>query len=722
MHAWQTANLSNTSACSELAELIKQYSSTALTAYSNDPESLSIMFLTAMEMWICLDQMATRHEPMLLDYETHFPLTSLEPLLLPTRLQSERLLAVEKHITNRQTQTKHGYPSIFSSCDAENSFPVRYFDQSSKMQQLRAKIEISATRVREEKLQEFQQLNNQQAELKAKAQAASCDEISKWNWDWRTGKSEESKVHSWTCQKCAWSDQAEALRIDVHEWPLPSNDSQAKAAVFWLACPKIISLWRDSTYWMLVNVLTEPSTRAHHAGEGGKTYELRNYIGLSSHFVADSSRIEFSSSTKSFLTTHYKKLKVSEATKSGICVKNGLRYDVYDSETGTLARNCLNLCNIRHRCTQKLPSGPYQCLQYTLGHTQHFPNQIVADQSTCPPEIPIHEFLAFGHLRAGHRLQWQNVALALVDGNLNLNQEATRILVAQAIWQAGPCATTGELALRESHAVLKSISFCADILRSLQTALASTEENWQGATSVHTFITIALRILSLSPHATIRDTCLEFLTRARSVTLAWMRKLTEKYRMCVEDNQKDLWTNSTLEVALACYSTFDVDPQHMFCLLKTGSNIAVLTECAITVHDFCPASTSGVPQQIQTSLRRFSRTAQGMEATLHKILVHDASGLDQSVSRLWTSYQGGSSWRSVQADKHEWVMAETAGSETIKAVFVHYNLLTGSLLVAGSPLSRLPRPYEAHDSYIRLFGNVCFSLITKSFANSCHRK
>jgi hypothetical protein len=37
---------------------------------------------------------------------------------------------------------------------------------------------------------------------------------------------------------------------------------------------------------------------------------------------------------------------------------------------------------------------------------------------------------------------------------------------------------------------------------------------------------------------------------------------------------------------------------------------------------------------------------------------------------------------------------------------VHYNILDGSLLVNGAPLSRLPRSYELHENYRRLLGEV----------------
>ena len=37
---------------------------------------------------------------------------------------------------------------------------------------------------------------------------------------------------------------------------------------------------------------------------------------------------------------------------------------------------------------------------------------------------------------------------------------------------------------------------------------------------------------------------------------------------------------------------------------------------------------------------------------------------------------------------------------------VFYNLLDGLVLIDGSPLGRLPKPFTSHETYRRTFGNV----------------
>ncbi|ROW09287.1 hypothetical protein VPNG_05843 [Cytospora leucostoma] len=55
-------------------------------------------------------------------------------------------------------------------------------------------------------------------------------------------------------------------------------------------------------------------------------------------------------------------------------------------------------------------------------------------------------------------------------------------------------------------------------------------------------------------------------------------------------------------------------------------------------------------------------------------------------------------------------------SGTFNSLRVHFNLLTGQLLVDGLPLSRLPDTYEQHDSYRELFGGIVLEIMPSSVA------
>jgi hypothetical protein len=323
----------------------------------------------------------------------------------------------------------------------------------------------------------------------------------------------------------------------------------------------------------------------------------------------------------------------------------------------------------------------------------------------------VHEFLAFGHLRAGHRLQWQNIGRNLVDGGLNFNQAETNILVLQAAWEAGPATSTTSDSyayLRDTHTCLKEPSFGMDVLNALNEAFSCIENNWQCATSARTFAALALRVLSLSLDSEVHRQCLQFLVVVRAATLRWTRELSIMLRESETDKQRIMWTASVLESALSCHSTFDVDAEYLPELLNSRETHACLIECAITVFDICPTTNTSLPETVQQLLFRFSRLSHRLEPAVRELILRDPRGLDDSVSQLWSSYVPANPWKSMRALPDEWVTTQTVDNGNSNPATVHFNMLTGILLVDGSSLNSLPMAFESHQSYKRVFGLVSF--------------
>lgn len=215
------------------------------------------------------------------------------------------------------------------------------------------------------------------------------------------------------------------------------------------------------------------------------------------------------------------------------------------------------------------------------------------------------------------------MAVAILDGNLNLNYDVTRTLLTQAAWQAGPPLPDTDVISREAHIVLEDSSFCKDIIKSLFTATTATEENWQGTRLMQTFIALVLRMLSLCPDLNIRKQCFELITRIRYITVLWLRPWIEKLQTSDDDGQRASWTSHALEIALTCVSTFEVDLSDMAEMFAGKNSVAIFTECAITIHNLCPTSRVDLLKNIQKALSRFSRLTYSLEPLLHSILMHD---------------------------------------------------------------------------------------------------
>ena len=690
---WMDANFGRKSACATLAEVIAIYTSAASSLYADIPDDRSLMILTTMDLWVALDRCAINCYPLLREYSPGFSSTVFEPLLLPKRPQMERLLHVEQYLAGRRAAASTDFTSIFQSVGTSESLAVRYFERSPHHQEMRRKIEEQATIDRSQKIVEFVGKRRRYDELMRQADRTACQYVRGWR------RHQQFNQHSGSCHRCQLKADAKALVIEFHEWPVPRKDMDAKATVFELDVPTTISQWRDTTYSILVDVLSV-RTRAVKQ-QRGKLYHLLDYSGLRGFVGPQSRRLQLVSAAKPFTVTHYKPKKIPQASEENICVNHGSVYAMYDTTEEQWTEELLGRWDVRQQCTFKLPPGPYKGLQDAVSNTSHTSNEIIARQVECPETLTIHEFYAFGTLRSGHRLQWRSIARELCATALDFGRQETHDLVAQAAWQA--CPLGGASVCREAHADLEEKDFGSSLLSALDRAITTVEYNWQGAPAARLFVTLAARLLSVSVCGNVHAGCFAFLRRARDISLRWTRELNQKL---VEGQEEQLYDMKTLEMALTCHGTFDVD-RHLFSgLLHSDDDVAALTECSIVVRDRCPAQTSDLPASTKTLLQRHWRLSHRLEPYLRQRILEHPSGLDLTVHRLWAGYTPSIPWAALAPPSERWLTTETTDGDCGSSMRVQYNILDGTLLVNGSPLARLPSEYESHPTFCRLFGKV----------------
>lgn len=695
LDSWLISNLKTEGACTALTQIIETYASVASSNYQDMPEDTSVMLLTLMDLWVALDKCTLHHHPLLRDYEPGFPPSLFEPLLLPKKLQMERLFHIENYLAMRRDAADPGSPSIFQSINEAKSFSVRYFQQSLHHQQLRRNIEAKATNERSKKITELAEKTRRYRELSTQAERMSCQKLFWWN------RGQKIYYHDPNCKKCDLESQAANLNIGVHEWPLPESDLAAKAAAFEIDVPIIIAKWRNATYNLLVNFF---SPAIYETGRE-KFYTLHNFACLTPFIKMEpSSRLQLASIYKPFVVSHYSNAKVSCAQEASVCVAHGCKYGLQDSVKSKWTKDLLGRCDVREKCTLKLPNGQYKGLQYTVENTTHTSNEVISSQAECPEALGMHEFYAFGTLRSGHRLQWRNIARELIARVLNFRCYETHALVVQAAWQVGASGVEG--ICRESHVDLEEVDFGVSLLSALEDALGTVEGNWQGASAARTFIALAIRLMSLSTCDAVRDGCAHFLQRARAISLRWTRDLGKLLQEAQDEGKLKNLNEQTLEMGLTCYGTFDVDPQHLPSFLRSNEDVAIVTECSIIVQDRCPVLINDLPQPIKQLLRRHWRLSSRLEPLLRKRILEARSCVDSTISGLWGGYVPGSPWTALKTPNERWVMTATSSEGNISSMPVHYNVLDGSLLVNGLPLTRLPRPYESHPTFLRIFGKV----------------
>lgn len=684
------ANLDQKECCASLGKLTQSYINKAFPLYAEEPEEYSLFILTVMELWIAMDKVSLYHNTLLCDFDHGLLLSTFEALLLPRRAQMKRLSEVETYLADRSRMSRTQSPSIFGSMSSASCLAVTYFDQSSIHQQLKRKIEDMASAERGRKLKEFDKAKERYTDLIRRASNLDCEYGTWWN------KGRNGTYHSNTCEKCNIQDTAQSMTIDVHEWPLPKHQSQAKAAVFELRIPSNIMYWRQILHVLRYDLLSPPAKPHHSRDPNNKIYSLGTYKGLRNFYTSIPGRLEPVSSAKPFIKTHYRRLDVSNATVEKICVNNGLSYELYDSERDLWLNEGSASFDLRSRCAFKLKNCAFADLQFALDDTRHTSNEVISLQSKCPVSLNLHEFYAFGTLRAGHRLQWRNIAREIVAGTLNFHFDEVQCLLLQAGWQAGP--TNGSSVCRESHIDLEETEFGRSLLAILNDITETVEGNWQGACGLRTFGALAKRLLSLSLLVEIRGGCIKFLRRLQAIATGWIQDLESRLQQATEDKDRMSIRLLLVEVALTCHEMFIVDSQYLSDLLDSNDAIATAIRCEITIHDRLPSDKSELSKPLQRLLKRYQSFMCRTEDFRKVITLRRTDQLDQTITKIWPGCPSGLIWSPKAIPNERWLVADIPGNHHTK---LYFNILEGTLLVNGMPLARLPRNYEQHPTYIR---------------------
>lgn len=477
---WVSRNQLQSSASTTLGSCLEQYTSVARTWYSSNPEDESIMLLTIMWLWVALDTVVIAQCPLLSSYSPEIPSNILTPLLLRRAEYIERAADIEVYLRKRHSAITYT-TSIFSNRVESNSFPIRYYRNSSSLCSLKAEIEADAHIKRNAKRNELNEKNARHAYLLSEAYRRNCS---------YARDSYGCSYHAYDCYKCKLQAEARGLRIAVHEWPLSSNYLEAEATVFELQCPKFFAIWRANTYRIVRDL---GMANSNSSSARGDAYLLEDYEGLTQWSQRGTSgRIVFASTTKSFLNSHYRDTAIP-TVEGSVCVNNGLQYEPYDTFNGEYVRAVLPFrANLDSYGTLRLPEDPdrlYSYLQYAISYTKHSHNETIVSQEDCPKNLSLHEHAAFSNLRCGALLQWKNIVRELRANVLTFGREEVHTLLSQAAWQVGPL--EGDGVTRPWHYELTIPEFGALLVREGEDLLSRVEANWLEGITVKSMGTLS---------------------------------------------------------------------------------------------------------------------------------------------------------------------------------------------------------------------------------------
>ncbi|PYI28973.1 hypothetical protein BP00DRAFT_438002 [Aspergillus indologenus CBS 114.80] len=666
----------------------ENYYRCALAFYTDSPEAMSLMVLTMLELWMALDRMCIKLCPLLKDYSPEIPADFLEPLLLPQRSQMERACKVEDYIRNRHREAGQ-YPRILQD-PSPQCFAARYYDASQKHQQLRSRIEEHARRQVGQKMDEWSEKSAKHSNLLREAAKLGCQFY--WSYD-------GYRRHSSSCKKCLLEKHAAAITINIHEWPLPENETTAKAVVFEIDCPRWFSEWRDST-WKLTQDLGRQGSRA-----GGAVEENILQYSETQPFITNlGHRLTMGSTAKSFLRTHYngKSFPVSFDE-----LPNGLRFKLLDSNSAIWITDQTEAPAVKRLCTLRLREDVYSNLHYALGSSKHSENKVLADQQICHSALSLHEFVAFGSLRAGERVQWYNIVRELASRNLSMDSPSVGLLFRQAAWELGTWSASTDL--RVAHQVFSDRDFRNRLLETLEEQLGSIEGNWNKLNHLQTLVILALRALSLSAESQTSDQAASFLRRCRKVAMAWAEDLNEGL---------DLQTGPRIQAhqsllsqfGQVCQMTYALKPRHLCLVLQTPEDMFFLTRSCIIVFENTPSGERNKSQAwIQTT-----RILHEAEERSRALITQDPSGLTDAIHKSVPTIRITDPWTFGRGSSARWAVNHTCTDGEQQQQQVHYDLLTGELLLDNSPPGRLPDEYSNSSLYKHIFGSRVLKVLPSS--------
>lgn len=575
LDSWLDYHAAEKETCEQLCSVMRSYHQIASHHYSGNPESLSVMLLTILQLWVACDKSACRHHGLLSDYDPEVPYELLQSLILPLKDQMERLSQVEAYVRARRDGAMSGYPSIFSSFGHANSFSVRYFAKSLDHQHLLQRIESHANLERKRKKDEFHQLKAEYKRLLELYNQLDCSYYEVV--DHTTGI--PSQVHRGSCERCSYRSSAELLTIKVHEWPLPTNKLKTQSTIFELQVPKPFNDWRNATTYVLIDVLKS----AYDKG-GSFEWTLERY--LPSFHKTGARRLSLVSTTKPNRGTHRRGKAIDTATEHDVLVRNGMTYQYYDNAVGCFVSETETTDEIPLMCTYQLSK---QCTSLQSFLFRPFrkpnglsPNDVISQQAYCPDHLSLEEFKAMATLLIGYRIQWSNILTNLHSPAVDFKKVDTVLTLLQISRQAGP--PLDKSAYRASHQQLCDEIFAEKFLHGLSLTLDRIEENWESCHALGGFVSLATRLLTLAPSSAASSGCLVFLERCRAVALEWVHLLQDKTKESEKDEQRMEFLVRTFQVAHICVSSFDIDEHHLQELLAKPSEASILIESSIVIQ------------------------------------------------------------------------------------------------------------------------------------------
>ncbi|WDK20879.1 hypothetical protein CGRA01v4_12168 [Colletotrichum graminicola] len=690
--------------CEEVSRQIFNYVHAAMPMYENNPEQKSLMLLTVMELWQKMDSIACDSFPLLKEYHPVFHPQMLDVLLLPQFSELARLGTLQALLSSRVARASSSHRNIFED-PSPGCFAERYYNESSDapfLKGIHEEIIDLANDMRDRKEKEWKKKSREYDDLISRIDRSACVYLADEH-DYRG-----QEVHDPHCPRCSMMCTAQHMRITTFEEPLPLELTTAKSVIFELACPKEFAVYRDTTWWILRHLAT------HFDDEGIKPRcLLRDYMQLKPFFRDSHRKVGLASTTKPFQTTHYTSVPFPvewDGGRHGVCRPNALKLGYFDERTSTWTGRTRFRPSFAHHTALMLPNkSPWSTLLESRAYALDGPGpssyEIVASQSTCPPGINTHEYLAMQSLMTGKSQRWIVLLTELGSTNLNFSSEVTMLLVSHLVLQSGPEDEKGDV-LRQVHKVFRDRHFCDRLLEQLCAKLDSLQANWRETYLMDVVITLLLRTHALTAtNPNISLGAFDAIIRARGICLRWVEMLRTETFKASDNEAARRCQQYALWAAILCKRTYVIHGSQFALLDDTA--LQTYVECCITVQDNLVVDVGALPPVLRQAIISDLKLSYRLSSLVRKSIVRSPDTFRTAIMTVWPETDGRPRQiASLREEQEEWVVCEIHGHDgwDARMQVVQYNTCTGLLLVDNRPLGKLPKPPEHTAILTELFG------------------
>ncbi|KAH7117537.1 hypothetical protein B0J11DRAFT_493133 [Dendryphion nanum] len=676
--------------CSKLAEAIFNLFLAVGTAYDSNPEQISGFVLNLFTLWVEMDKYATALCPLILEYHPVFDPELLDALHLPRLSDMRRLFDIQKYIRSRCDKCQH-QKTIFAEPDGD-SFSVAFFEQSSELKVLSKQIDSASNQARQRKISEFE---------------AACTKYDNHSRGISEGTCVCTFNHDGTrsvrgCTKCWHRRVRKRMKIGVHEDYLPKDHVNKAALVFELGIPNYLAAYRNAT-WQILK-LAHPTKPAATK----PVMILKDYPVLKSYMQQNSNGLSFASSTKSFVQSHYRDIKM-KAQESDVVVPLGLKFTYFDTIAGFWVRDLNMRLTLQHLCAVHVPPSLRKSIMPNPVHPPPEMNgnssyEIIANQTHCPSSTPPHEFQAYQRLLSGKSRRWLTMLVELGASDLNFSGEDIMHTFNHLAAQAGPASTESRV-FRDVHILFQDESFCNKLAGQISARLHNIRSNWREVYCMEMLITLSFRLYELAPSQESGRTLLQ---EARDITLQWITRLRIEVRSAPEASVAETIAQYAFSAALLCRRTFS-------CFVDSEIQVVELEkfiQASLALQQNLLVDLTKLKPVLKTMLIRDTKMIYELHSIIRDSIRMHPQSVGAAINASWSDEEMSTgrtffNWEFLSAPYHRWVVSQmTIETKKYSGVqVIHYNFVEGHLLVDGKSLGRLPRDIRDSIDVKELFGN-----------------